>query len=175
MIKKEGTSRSNVELRFEFGETKLVIGDGQLVFGIVFELEKSLWIRQVLLEANGLVVATIVEKLHAVAQRRTLHLHLLYSLSFLHFCFLFFSFSLIPQIRVIIITFIRTVTKAPHFLLGTPPIFVKSSSYPSHLTQSLLSIAEQSMSYESMEAVDRQLGSGIVLKQEVMCIADWII
>lgn len=87
--------------------------------------------------------------------------------------FLTLLFSLfLPQIRVIIITFIRTVTKAPHFLLGTPPIFVKSSSYPSHLTQSLLSIAEQSMSYESMEAVDRQLGSGIVLKQEVMCIAD---
>ena len=41
--------------------------------------------------------------------------------------------------------------------------------------KSQLYVAEQSMSYESMEAVDRQLGSGIVLKQEVMCIADWII
>lgn len=104
-------------MRFEFGnvfvgEAQFVIGDGQLVVGFVLELEESLWIGsgerveagdlvgreaggvgEVLLEANGLVVAAIVQKFvekleggekvvlfqqkvhHAVTQRRTLHLH----------------------------------------------------------------------------------------------------
>lgn len=106
-----------VQLRFEFGDvfvgqTELVIGDGELVVGLVFEVEEGLGIGggegveagdlvgreaegvgEVLLEANGLVVAAIVEQLvekleggeevvlfqekvhHAVAQRRTFHLH----------------------------------------------------------------------------------------------------
>lgn len=74
-----------LQLRFEFGnvfvgQTEFVIGDGQLVFGLVFEVEEGLGIGggegveagdvvgreaggvgEVVLEANGLFVAAIVE------------------------------------------------------------------------------------------------------------------
>jgi len=76
-----------VQLRFEFGdvfvgETEFVIGDGELLFGLVFEVEEGLGIGggegvdagdlvgreaggvgEVVLETNRLVLAAIVEEL----------------------------------------------------------------------------------------------------------------